>query len=1336
MLNEEDTELDDTHLCIKCGSTVEGIENYIKHRKVNCAQPAKSSGGTDEASAAGANADQATVALRVETASTTEPAPYGTFDFTETIKEPEHHKKVPGYDYHNYELEPHHHHHHHTDPEHHRSDGSKATDYKNEVNYEYELGADLFFSSLELQSSSKQKTTTTQPGVSTGSGGVVGGGCSPATKIALLQSRPKTRKFTTSLVTPLEPDQQQQQQQQQQHHQLPDDWLATPNESDKLMKAVSDISGHKKVELYPIFHQESPDPSDDDSEDEEDYNAPPRTHTGGKWKPENRPSPNVLRSTSHWRHWPPESPLDKSIEHEEEDDSLKSFSPPPGHTKGKWVPGSKITRLEYKPSHEPVKSYEDNYWCSICNRRLASRFVYERHLKSNLHLKRAQEEFELERAIKPPLYANELSKQLRDQPCTERTGTVAQAVDEVTTASQLTDSLTKVKRKRKCYYTKCVVCQTRLPTHLLGKHLISRYHYRRMLNHPEQCFDVVLKNMHRIVLQSPFQCQPCKFYANNEVYFMEHWRSPEHEARVASSGKFWCSFCKFECEGNFQMTEHLLGASHREVIAVINRSVPIIIRKITRIRCHCCEQEFRYNAELRQHQRHCTAVSEETIEEVRAKVQNTFTCELCSATFPNRIRLLQHGQKLHRLANYYCSICECSFETAHDSMQHRRTSKHKVMSARKNRKSSLAPKTCSICEEKLPDVLELKQHIASNHPEVKYSCPQCGECFVLAQELGRHVRDKNCTFFNSSTVPASPSTSSALFVPYTAPEVLTIPAPSTSTSTPTTTTTTHQLTGALPAIVPQAETSPSSATRPHLSGTNSIISNDSIKVNMNDRKLGKETHLYSSTVAPFRETSTDRESGAEPESSTDDADGTPLPGSADEPRKELAAAVQTVDMMENYSPANRAQPFTNPASATTPSYRIKLESFSSALSSSAPTARHRQPGAPASTVVSNTDCDNIVAARSPQASAEIFFAMANNASENNTVYVDEIVGTIGEDGSVVCWQCKICPFRTSSQAEFLFHEILHSSKLDDKAKSSPSGSSTPGKGRCPKITCPLCGKAFSKASLRCHLRQHTDERLFPCAHCPMAFTRKANLKNHIDNIHQQQRRKRNRTEDGNKGEGNSSALATETAGPSRRAICTSCGKSFANRYIMQYHSRVHHDQRSVKKFACQHEGCHYVARSAADAQRHLLSHTTERNFACGDEGCDYRGKSLAQLRRHALRHHEEMEKKHKCDQCDFATRILGHLRRHRLVHTGSKPYSCPHCDYTCNNIENLRKHVISTSKHKGKFLYECTLCPRADGGTAYGFNFQKEYKEHLQNYHKLSSDEVKALQPKFSSDGF
>uniref|UniRef100_A0A182TQ31 C2H2-type domain-containing protein n=1 Tax=Anopheles melas TaxID=34690 RepID=A0A182TQ31_9DIPT len=117
---------------------------------------------------------------------------------------------------------------------------------------------------------------------------------------------------------------------------------------------------------------------------------------------------------------------------------------------------------------------------------------------------------------------------------------------------------------------------------------------------------------------------------------------------------------------------------------------------------------------------------------------------------------------------------------------------------------------------------------------------------------------------------------------------------------------------------------------------------------------------------------------------------------------------------------------------------------------------------------------------------------------------------------------------------------------------------------------------------------------------------------------------------------------------------------------------------------------------------------------------------------HALFRHEELEKKYKCDQCDFATHIPGHLRRHLLVHSGSKPFSCPHCDYSCNNIENLRKHVISTAKHKGKFLYECKFCPSVAANEAsstppYGTNFQKEFKDHLQHSHKLTPEEVKIM---------
>lgn len=55
-----------------------------------------------------------------------------------------------------------------------------------------------------------------------------------------------------------------------------------------------------------------------------------------------------------------------------------------------------------------------------------------------------------------------------------------------------------------------------------------------------------------------------------------------------------------------------------------------------------------------------------------------------------------------------------------------------------------------------------------------------------------------------------------------------------------------------------------------------------------------------------------------------------------------------------------------------------------------------------------------------------------------------------------------------------------------------------------KLPCPICNRCFRKNSLRCHLRLHTDERIFKCNECMQSFTRKSNLKEHIQRIHLKQ----------------------------------------------------------------------------------------------------------------------------------------------------------------------------------------------------------------------------------------
>jgi len=47
----------------------------------------------------------------------------------------------------------------------------------------------------------------------------------------------------------------------------------------------------------------------------------------------------------------------------------------------------------------------------------------------------------------------------------------------------------------------------------------------------------------------------------------------------------------------------------------------------------------------------------------------------------------------------------------------------------------------------------------------------------------------------------------------------------------------------------------------------------------------------------------------------------------------------------------------------------------------------------------------------------------------------------------------------------------------------------------------LCPKNFKKHSLRAHLRNHTNEKIFECTECLQKFARRHNLKNHVITKH-------------------------------------------------------------------------------------------------------------------------------------------------------------------------------------------------------------------------------------------
>lgn len=610
-----DVDLEDTHLCIKCNATIIGIDEYVEHRRRNCI----------------VKADQLTGQL----VRTQQHHSYATFDYTDddpTVKSANFPfanatTKVEG-----------------NNGAHSIATSIVLHDPSRVDNYECELGADIFFSSLELQSSSK----------------IVKSLGSSSSCLKSSANRGRTRKTTgVSSCHTNEAD--------------TEDWIDEVHPVDgsaQLMKAVRDISGSRKTDsVYELLRlsQDSPISFDDDDEDDDDEDAM------------------------------------------EEDQSDEEHVPPPSYTKGKWVPGTKIVRLDYKSEIPAGRSDLDKFRCRVCDRSLANEAAYAKHLKSELHIKRSMPEQELDIASRPGPSIN-MSKRTSVQSTDPNDIDCKPAVD-------------KEARLRRHTFVKCDICQSRLVRHLYGKHLISQFHYRRMckLDRP---YDHLFEHMSLILHQSPFQCHPCRFYANTEAQFLRHWNTVDHQETIntRSNGPFWCSSCKFQCKTNKDMEQHLIGTQHQSLLQALDRSVPVIIRRISQIFCTNCNSSFQLNVQLRQHTLVCKSkfnTSTSIGGTASDNYQSKFRCEICPLVLRSRKAYQMHSFVQHRLKICFCNICSLTFKSAKLARQHRRSTEHKVESARKKSSVNLS-RRCRVCKEMMPDVLRLREHLRREHPEAKH----------------------------------------------------------------------------------------------------------------------------------------------------------------------------------------------------------------------------------------------------------------------------------------------------------------------------------------------------------------------------------------------------------------------------------------------------------------------------------------------------------------------------------------------------------------------------------------------------------------------------------------
>lgn len=247
----------------------------------------------------------------------------------------------------------------------------------------------------------------------------------------------------------------------------------------------------------------------------------------------------------------------------------------------------------------------------------------------------------------------------------------------------------------------------------------------------------------------------------------------------------------------------------------------------------------------------------------------------------------------------------------------------------------------------------------------------------------------------------------------------------------------------------------------------------------------------------------------------------------------------------------------------------------------------------------------------------------------------------------------------------------------------------------PPCSCTDCGKNFiSPYYLNMHLRNSGQKD--SCWLCGAMFTRGAEMKEHLTNIHKINMVQCTECPLLFKSELDRKLHVKKCHGPGA-LTCNDCGRTFQRKGSFEVHSQMH-AVRTCRACGSQfsNRGCYREHRSKCEpnAKPDLKTIPRNRRSNVRDPAtftCDYCNKtyhSRSQLKNHILWIHMDI-RPHQCQWCGKRFYTPARLAEHTVVHTRVRNFECDICGA---KLVSKMAAVYHRRRHTGERPYECEDC--------------------------------------------